>query len=364
MYVLKKIHETAAADPAKLAVVFNGRPIAYGAFWRMIDTCRRSLQPLLPAGGIAIVSVASILESWILSLALRGLSFDVCVIREAAQVELFADLDVACVISLVSEATPVVAAPAGAKVLRIGDPSRQPVSDDDPLPPLPADLGIGGQVLLTSGTTGVSKRVLAPYGGTNDVIDERVAAYEELGDKYRQQGLDTMLNLFGLGLWTGAGHLWGIVTWCLCGAVIVDDREDFHRSLAWPGLTHLRTTPAYLAVLMALPEGSFPYLPDMQLTVVSGGLTPAMARETRRRLTPRILITLSATEGGGFARTVIETDEDLRWYRLDPNRIVEVVDDAGNALPPGELGRLRVRKGPVSGYFEDPETTARFFSDG
>ena len=50
---------------------------------------------------------------------------------------------------------------------------------------------------------------------------------------------------------------------------------------AWPGITHTRTTPAYMAVLLAMPEGSFPYLPDMQLTVVSGGLTPAMARETQ-----------------------------------------------------------------------------------
>jgi acyl-coenzyme A synthetase/AMP-(fatty) acid ligase len=206
--------------------------------------------------------------------------------------------------------------------------------------------------------------VLLPYGGTKEVIDARVSNYRDLGDKYRQMGPDNVLNVFDLGLWTGAGHLWPMVTWCLCGAVVIHEGDDFHRSLSWPGLTHLRTTPAYLAVLMTMPEGSFPYLPDMQLTVVSGGLTPAMARETRRRLTPRILITLSATEGGGFARTVIETDEDLRWYRLDPNRIVEVVDDAGNALPPGELGRLRVCKGPVSGYFEDPETTARFFSDG
>jgi acyl-coenzyme A synthetase/AMP-(fatty) acid ligase len=104
----------------------------------------------------------------------------------------------------------------------------------------------------------------------------------------------------------------------------------------------------------------------MQLNVVSGAVTPALARETRRRLTPRILVNLSSTEGGGWARTLIETDEDLRWYRLDPTRTVQVVDDADNPLPPGELGRVRINQradGPDS-YLGDPETSAKFFADG
>ena len=367
MYALETIHRTAAAEPDKLAVVYNGRPLAYGEFWRRLEACQASLRPLLTAQGIAILLVDGLLAAWILSFAVRGLGLDAAVTRTGEQVELFAGLEVACVISLISEGRRVTAAPAGAKVLRISDPSLEPVSCDDPLPPLPEGLKAGGQILLTSGTTGDSKKVLLDYGCTRETIEARVANYRDLGDKYRPMGADNLLNVFGLGLWTGAGHLWPMVTWCLGGGVVIHEGEaDFHRALDWPGITHTRTTPAYMAALLAMPEGAFPYLPDMQLTVVSGGLTPAMARETRRRLTPRILITLSATEGGGFARTIIETDEDLRWYRLDPKRVVEVVDDNDQALPPGELGRLRVRQtqGGVSGYFQDPETSARFFSDG
>jgi acyl-coenzyme A synthetase/AMP-(fatty) acid ligase len=104
----------------------------------------------------------------------------------------------------------------------------------------------------------------------------------------------------------------------------------------------------------------------MQLIVVAGAVSPALAREMRRRLTPRILVNLSATEVGGWARTMIETDEDLRWYRLDPRRRVEVVDDAERPLPPGELGRVRValREHGPRGYLEDPDTSAAFFRDG
>jgi acyl-CoA synthetase (AMP-forming)/AMP-acid ligase II len=366
LFVLRKIHETAVADPARLAVVCNGRAIAYGDFWRLIEGCRRSLQPHLPTHGIAVLSVDSILEGWILSLAVRGLGLDAAVTRSADQVELFAGLDVACVISLDSETRPGFTAPAGARVLRISHPSHQSISPDDPLPPLPDPLFAGGQILLTSGTTGESKKALLHWGSAADAILARARRYRELGEKYRQQGSDTVLNIFGLGLWTGAGHLWPVFTWSHGGAIVIYEGHDLERAFDWPGITHTLATPAFLAVLMGTPEGAFPYQPDMQLNVVSGAVTPALARETRRRLTPRILVNLSSTEGGGWARTLIETDEDLRWYRLDPTRTVQVVDDADNPLLPGTLGRVRINQrsdGPT-GYLGDAETSAKFFADG
>ena len=347
-------------------MVFNGRPIAYDGFWRLIEACRRSLQPHLPAHGIAVLSVDSILEGWILSLAVRGLGLDAAVTRLGDQAALFEGQDVACVISLVSEARGAVAIPAGAKALRLSDPSRQSISNDQPLPPLPEPLLAGGQILLTSGTTGESKMVLLTWGSVAGPILARARRYRDLGEKYRQQGPDTVLNIFGLGLWTGAGHLWPIFTWCHGGAVVIHEGQNPERAFGWPGITHSLATPAFLTVLMAAPEGAFPYLPDMQLNVVSGAAPPALARDVRRRLTPRILINLSSTEGGGWARTLIETDEDLRWYRLDPTRTVQVVDDADNPLPPGELGRVRIdqRADGPTGYLGDAEATAKFFSAG
>ncbi len=51
---------------------------------------------------------------------------------------------------------------------------------------------------------------------------------------------------------------------------------------------------------------------------------------------------------------------------LLPGVEVEVLDDAGRALPPGEQGVLRFRRpeGVVAGYIDDPEATARAFRDG
>lgn len=366
MYVLEKIHETAVAEPDKLAVVHNRRAIAYGEFWRLIEGCQRTLRPVLPDHGIAVLSVDSILESWILSLAVRGLGLDAALTRTGEQVELFEGLDVACVISLAAEHRGPIVAPAGAKVFRISDPSRQSFSDQAPLPPAPDSRLAGGQILLTSGTTGDSKKVVSNWGCEGEPVRARVAQYLELGENYRQVGADTVLNIFGLGLWTGAGHSRPIYSWCTGGTVVIYEGQDIERALDRPDITHTVATPAYLAMLMAAPEDAFAYRPDMQLDVVSGAVTPALAREVRRRLTPHIQINLSSTEAGAWARTVIETDEDLRWYRLNPSRTVQVVDEAGAPLPPGELGRVRVdlTADRPSSYLGDPEATAKFFAGG
>jgi acyl-coenzyme A synthetase/AMP-(fatty) acid ligase len=366
VYVLEQIHQTAVREPDKLALVADGRPIAYGAFCRLIEDRRRTLQAQLPESGAVILSVDSMADAWILSLAARSLGLHAAVVREAQQVELFADLAVAGLITLSSEARPSVAAPNGAPHLVLPSVFDQPIAEDGPLPPLPKDLRAGGQVMLTSGTTGRSKRVLSIRGCKGDMMQEYADRYLELGERFRQHGPDTVLNIFNMGLWTGAGHSRPLYVWSLGGTVVAHAGEDIERALDWPGITHTLATPAFLNALNSLPEGAFPCLPDMQLMVVSGNLSPALVREVRRRLTPRILINLSATEVGAWARTLIESDEDLRWYRLDPTRRVEVVDDAGQPLPSGELGRVRVdlQETRIHGYLGDPETTAEFFSDG
>lgn len=364
MFLVQQIHRTAAATPLKLALVFNGAPVTYGTFWRFIEGCRRSLAPHLPDRGIALIWVDSLLEGAILDIALRSLGLDTAVLRTGDQVGLFAAADVACLVTLASEAKSAQP-PPGLRHLVISDPSRQPLDLAAPLPPAPDPCPAGGHVSLTSGTTGVYKKVLRGFGGTPGPIEQRLARYQELGPGFRPLSADTVMNVFNMGLWSAGGYGWPVFIWGLGGAVVFQQTDDFHRALDWPGITHTLATPWYLSQLMALPEGAFPYRPDMQLVVVSGAVSPALARQTRARLTPRVLVNLSSTEGGGWARTLIETDEDLRWYRLDPTRRVEIVDEADAPLPFGELGRVRVslREDNAKSYLDDPVATAAFFQD-
>src|SRR5579863_6570897 len=158
MYVLEQLHSVATATPRKLAMVFNGSPLTYGTFWRFVAGCRRSLQPHLPDHGVAVLWVDSLLEDWILVLALRSLGLDTAVIQSADQVGLFDPADVAAVISVTSEPTRAVDAASGLKHLLISAPSQQAVDIEAPLPPLQALAPPGGNILLTSGTTGRYKK--------------------------------------------------------------------------------------------------------------------------------------------------------------------------------------------------------------
>jgi acyl-coenzyme A synthetase/AMP-(fatty) acid ligase len=364
MYVLQRIHQIAAATPGKLALVFNGAPVAYRAFWRMIEGRRRWLQPLLPQSGIALIWVDSLLESWVLDLALRSLGHDTASLRGEDQIALFDGLDVACLITLASERGDAFAPPVGLKHLSLGAPARLALTSGGALPALPQNDQPGGHINLTSGTTGLYKKVLSRFGAVQGPIDEKAERYAELGEEVMQPDEHTVLNIFNMSLWSAGGYSRPIFTWCLGGAVVIQQTNDLQRAFDWPGINQTVATPLYLSQLMALPEGAFPYLPDMQLTVVSGAVSPSLARETIRRLTPRILINLSSTEAGGWARTVVKTMEDLRWYRLEPNRRVEVVDDADVPLAPGQMGRVRValRQDNPRSYLDDPATTAAMFS--
>jgi hypothetical protein len=277
VFVLEQIQATAAREPDKLALAANGRALNDGAFWRLIVDRRAALAPSLGKQGVVVVSVDSIADSWVLSLAVRSLGLDAAVIREAEQLALFDDLELAGVITLSSERRRPYVQTAGAGVPRLSVHGvfDQPVDESGPLPPLPDPLLSGGQVLLTSGTTGRSKRVLSLRGIKREAFEEYSQVYPALGDRFRQHGADTILNIFGLGLWTGGGHSRPLFVWSLGGGVVTHLGEDAERAFDWSGITHTLATPAYLTTLMALPEGAFPYLPDMQLMVVSGALSPA-----------------------------------------------------------------------------------------
>jgi acyl-coenzyme A synthetase/AMP-(fatty) acid ligase len=363
LFVLQQIHQTAMATPRKLALVFNGAPVTYGTFWRFIEGCRRSLQPFLPDHGIAVIWVDSLLECWILELAIRSLGLDAACIRSRDQMELFNPPDIACVITLASEPGKDGATPPGVKRLVLSDPSKQPILIDTLLPALPELRPLGGYVVLTSGTTGLYKKVLRTTGAIQGPIEHKRLRYVGWGDDFVQFGEQTVLCVFNIGLWSSGGHSWPIFIWCLGGAVVIQQTDDLHRAFAWPGITHALATPMHLSQLMALPNDAFLINPELQLIVSSGTVTPALARETKKRLTPRIAVNLSSTEASNWAHTVIKSDDDLRWYRLDPTRRVEVVSEAGEPLAAGELGRVRValRDDLPTSYLDDTASTAAFF---
>jgi acyl-coenzyme A synthetase/AMP-(fatty) acid ligase len=367
MHLLDQIHKRAAREPRRLALVFNGSPLSYGGFWRFIMGARASLAPHATGRGFALLWVDSLVECWVLDLALRSLGHDIAHIISREHFDLFENLDVALVITLASEGGKDVRAKPGVKHLVLSNPTAQRYSIDDPLPDPPSEThGVGGHIKLSSGTTGRFKMVVTHMGADAEGLARQAADYAQLGDRMVQPSESTVLNIFNLGLWNAGGYELPIFMWALGAAVVIEQSDAIERALAWPGVTRTSALPFQLAKLMALPEGAFPYLPQMQLAVGGGAVSPQLYRETARRLTPRIVTILGSTELGTWSMTPVESETDLRWNRINEGRRVEVIDEAGLPVAPGKLGRVRVARSErdAKTYVGEPAAGAEVFRDG
>jgi len=365
MYLLTRIRETAETTPQRLAVIEDGRALTYDRFWRLICACADDLAPRISRSGIVVAAVTSRTEGWLLSLALRSLGRDVCVILSAEHLAVFEALDVAAFITLSSAVDPGFA-PVGVPHLRLPPPSALAIDARSPLPPLPASDAFGAQILLTSGTTGQNKAFRAADAGTEASVSRRRAGFGALGDDFRQFSEDMVLTVLDMGLWTSSAHTMPAEVWSEGGGVHFQSTSDLAGAFRWPTLTHAVVTPWHLARLVAEPAGAYPYNADLQLIAGAGAVPQWLAREALRKLSSRILIALGSTEAGGWALTPVRGEEDLRWHRLVPERRVEVVDDAGNPAPPGTLGRLRVdmMTGQSQAYLGDAKSSETAFEDG
>jgi acyl-CoA synthetase (AMP-forming)/AMP-acid ligase II len=362
MHVLKQIHDTAAASPDKLAVVYNGQPIAFARFWRLIDACRRDLAVRNLRRGLVLVNVANLLDGWVLNLALRSLGFDTAA-TGSGPVEGY---DVSAVITVRSEAESETPAPHGAARLDLPPPSAAHLADDAPLPPWDLEGPYGAHVLLTSGTTGRPKAVPSRAGETAEAFAATRQINRALDQRFESQGAAAIFCMFNLGLWTAAGYTLPVLAWTQGAAVVLDQRGEHHLALQWPGITRATVTPYYLTHILRAPEGAFPYQPQLRLVLWAGAITAPMLAEARRRITPMILNNLASTEVGLWASTALDSDDDLTWHRLVPTQRVEVVDDAGRPLPPGRLGEVRIALASAgsASHLGDAATTAAQYQDG
>jgi acyl-coenzyme A synthetase/AMP-(fatty) acid ligase len=191
------------------------------------------------------------------------------------------------------------------------------------------------------------------------------AAHLSLKTKVVGMNQDTLLSVFHIPASTAVGYRWTAAPWTVGGTTLIDQGREPYRTLLTPGITDAVVVPALLVRLLAAPANAFPRNDAMQLTVGGGGLTRRQIDETKARITHRIFNTLGSTEAGNIAYTPLETEDDLRWHQLRPERVVEVVTDSDRPVSVGEIGRLRVstKDGP-SGYLCDEAATKAYFKDG
>jgi 2-aminobenzoate-CoA ligase len=102
---------------------------------------------------------------------------------------------------------------------------------------------------------------------------------------------------------------------------------------------------------------------DLHLIVTGGALSRALLRAIQQLLTHKVCTMLASTEASVIAATRVEREDDLAWHRVLPSRQVQVVDDNGQPLPPGQVGRLAV-KGPTGCRYLADDRQRDYVHDG
>ncbi|HEY5105367.1 MAG TPA: AMP-binding protein [Caulobacteraceae bacterium] len=368
MYAIERIFAAASEHGRRVAMVQDGQEYSYHAFYNAIAKARARLAARgVVGGGFAVVVAERICDAWPVALALRERNLTTVVVRDAAEIANFSDLDIGYVVVPIAESRAGLddrAKAAGAAVICLGD-DLYTGAEDDPLGPPPSGAPGGGHIMLTSGTTGLYKKVLVDPAFERANLEEGFNAFAGADGAFVPEPHQVIANLLNFGLWTVAGYSTPIIIWSRGGAVIFDQTADPVRSFAYPGITGGVVTPAFLSQLLRAPPDLVPRNENMQLIVVGGALSMVLAERTKARLTPRVATTLGSTEAGGWALTPIERPEDLVWHKVYPARTLQVVDEDDQPLPPGKLGQLRVLlTNGRTGYYNDPEASAAFFKNG
>ncbi|MEV0493926.1 class I adenylate-forming enzyme family protein [Streptomyces atratus] len=147
--------------------------------------------------------------------------------------------------------------------------------------------------------------------------------------------------------------------------------EEALRLIREHGVTHYAGVPATALQLLAAAERADDRLESLQMLNTGGAAVPPdlVAQLTARygeRIEPRNGYGLTETSGGVLANFGAD-------YRLHPGSVgrptpvteVRITGPAGEALPEGEIGELRLRgQSLVRGYWRNEAATAEAFMDG
>lgn len=353
----ESIARHARNTPHKPALVQDGRVWTYAELAQRIAGARAELAAQqLAAGSIAVLDLPLLASAWVQGIALRSLGLTtVCV----PPTQGLGDLSLAAIASVVTSrsgedpAFAATLAQRGWRRVQAGAAPLVPGAQES----LPPDHAEGGHILMTSGTTGSHKMVL------RDARDEAssLPLHAEINgiDAQSVVYVGEFLKL------TAGGYRWPLITWNVGGTVVFHQSPDPYRSFQALRMTHAFATPSTLRYLLQAPAGALQRRDELRLLVTGGALPRALAEMAQSRLTRQVFTVLASTEALTLGVTPYQTGETTQWHHIHPARVVQVVDDAGQVLPPGQQGLLRVQLiDGLRGYLDDPAATASFFRDG
>lgn len=237
------------------------------------------------------------------------------------------------------------------------------VPDAVPAAPLPADDERPVCICFTSGSTGQPK-----------------------GAWYTDRQLRKIAELDTGGAWGGGGHGISPTQFAHVGFMtklpwLLASGRTTHLLDRWSAGPVLRLISEHRmpAVTGVAPQLALmvrhPLIDELDFSavtaVVAGGAAspPALVHECREKFGAGYSIRYSSTESGGIGLgTALDADDEEALHTIGrprPGAEASVRDADGNPVPPGDVGELWLRSECVmSGYWNDPETTADTLVDG
>lgn len=112
--------------------------------------------------------------------------------------------------------------------------------------------------------------------------------------------------------------------------------------------------------------GALGYIPHLKLRTGGSAIPHALRLRMRDQITPQLFVRYASSETGAIAMAGPDShDEEGVAGQILPSVILEIVDNADQALPSGQTGIIRIQApGMITGYVDQPEQSAARFRDG
>ncbi len=338
----------AAERPDAIAIVNDGRAIGFAEFSGTIRKFTRALRSFgLSRAAMAVIDCGDAYFNWVLRLAFEQLGVVTSTFQLPSTpmpMSFLRDFDIVLT----------------DKTLLPGDARRQhaitpewlrsivdgPDAPEEPPPVKAPNDPI--RIILTSGTTGTPKRLLNTRK-THEAWIARHGWIAEFTPRSRY--------LLALTLTVGAP------TACIRagGTVVIENRMPVGAAIAAHRITHTTLPP--LALRYVLDELPTDYAKPSDLTILSYGasISRSLRERAMARLATRLIDIYGSSEGGYISSRSRASDTGTVW----PDVSVEVVDEAGQPLPFGEIGQIRSRTDYMKDtYLDYPEVAGQLFKDG